>query len=52
MPETCPDCNGRGTISFGTEDMECATCNGKGKVTPKVAKQAEKAIEERLPTQP
>ena len=52
MAEACPDCGGRGTVSFGTEDMTCATCGGKGTLPPKQAKAAEKAHEERQPTQP
>ena len=28
----CPDCGGRGVVSFGTEDVPCATCDGTGKV--------------------
>jgi DnaJ-class molecular chaperone len=40
----CPDCGGRGVVSFADEDYSCQTCDGKGSVTPKVAEQA---IEER-----
>jgi DnaJ-class molecular chaperone len=44
MPENCPACGGRGTVSFATETIDCAACDGKGTVTPKVAKQTEKDL--------
>jgi DnaJ-class molecular chaperone len=28
----CPDCGGRKVIAVGTEDVKCATCDGKGTV--------------------
>jgi DnaJ-class molecular chaperone len=36
---SCPDCGGRGWIPFATEEVTCATCEGKGSVTSKVAQQ-------------
>jgi DnaJ-class molecular chaperone len=36
--ETCPNCSGRGWVPFATEEVQCAVCDGKGTVTPKVAK--------------
>lgn len=41
----CPNCSGRGWVPFATEEVVCATCDGKGTVTPKVATAAEKAAE-------
>lgn len=26
----CPDCGGRGTIPWGTSDLKCSACDGKG----------------------
>jgi DnaJ-class molecular chaperone len=40
----CPACGGRGSVSFATEVMDCAMCDGKGTVTSSVAKQAEKDL--------
>jgi hypothetical protein len=31
-------------VSFATEVMDCANCDGKGTVSPKVAKQTEKEL--------
>jgi DnaJ-class molecular chaperone len=44
MAETCPACGGSGTVAFATEVMDCANCDGKGTVSPKVAKQTEKEL--------
>lgn len=28
----CPDCGGRKTVAFGTADVRCARCKGRGTV--------------------
>lgn len=35
--EQCPNCGGRGWVPFATEEVTCATCDGKGTVTAKLA---------------
>jgi DnaJ-class molecular chaperone len=42
--DDCPVCGGSGRVAFATEVMDCAACDGKGTVTPSVAKQLEKDL--------
>lgn len=35
MSKPCPDCGGRGVVSFATEDIPCDACNGTGNASGK-----------------